>query len=180
MRLFWHGGYEGTSLSDLTEAMGINRRSLYAAFGNKENLFRLAVDRYLQGPGAFIAEALTEPTARGVAERLLHGAADAYTMPGRPHGCLLVQGALACGSDAEPVCRDLAARRAAGVVALRTRLERAQASGDLSPDADPDALARYLTAVGQGISVQATGGAGRADLHRLADQALAIWPGGRH
>ncbi|MDP4510091.1 TetR/AcrR family transcriptional regulator [Nonomuraea turcica] len=178
MRLFWRDGYEGTSLSDLTEAMGINRRSLYAAFGNKESLFLKAVDRYLQGPGAFVAAALAEPTARSVAERMLYGAADAYTMPGHPRGCLLVQGALACGAGAEPLRRDLAARRASGVAALRVRFERALMEGDLPAGIDPGTLAHYLTAVGQGISVQAAGGVSRVDLHRLADQALAVWPEG--
>lgn len=174
MRLFWRHGYEGTSLTELTEAMGINRRSLYAAFGNKETLFRLAVDRYLAGPGAFLTQALTAPTAHGVAERLLHGAADAYTEPGHPRGCLLVQGVLVGGMDAEPVRADLAARRASGVAALRDRFARAVDGGDLPAGTDCDGLARYLTAVSQGISVQACGGASREDLHRLADQALDL------
>lgn len=177
MRLFWAEGYEGASLAELTEAMGIHRRSMYAAYGNKEELFRKAVDRYLAGPGAFVAQALEQPTARQVAETMLHGCADAYTMPGCPRGCLLVQSALACGPEGEPARRDLAARRESGVGALRARFERAQAERDLSPEADADALARYLTAVGQGISVQASSGATREDLHRIADQALGAWPG---
>jgi AcrR family transcriptional regulator len=178
MLLFWRNGYEGASLSDLTETMGINRRSLYAFFGNKETLFRRAVDRYLAGPGAFIAEALTASTAREVAARLLHGAADAYTMPGCPHGCLLVQGVLVAGVEAEPARRELAARRADGVAALRQRFVRAVSDGDLPPGADPAGLADYVNAVGQGISVQAVGGASREELHRVADQALRLLPGG--
>ncbi|MBX9396340.1 TetR/AcrR family transcriptional regulator [Streptomyces sp. TRM72054] len=177
MRLFWAEGYEGASLNELTEAMGINRRSIYAAYGNKEELFRKAVDRYLAGPGAFVAKALDQPTARQVAEAMLHGCADAYTTPGCPRGCLLVQSALACGPEGEPARAGLAARRESGVGALRERFERAQREGDLPEPVDADALARYLTAVGQGISVQAAGGAGREDLHRVADQALAAWPG---
>jgi AcrR family transcriptional regulator len=176
MRLFWAEGYEGASLAALTEAMGINRRSIYAAYGNKQELFRKAVDRYVQGPGAFVAPALQLPTARQVAEAVLHGTVDANTTAGRPRGCLLVQSALACGPESEPVRRDLAERREAGVDALRARFTRAQAEGDLPPEVDADSLARYLTVVAHGISVQAAGGASREDLHRAADQALSTWP----
>src|ERR1700754_2177869 len=93
LRVFWEKGYEGASLSDLTEAMGINRPSLYAAFGNKESLFRKALDRYRDGPSSYITEALNQPTAREVAERLLKGAVDVLTDPHHPTGCLIVQGA---------------------------------------------------------------------------------------
>jgi AcrR family transcriptional regulator len=176
MRLFWAEGYEGVSLAALTEAMGINRRSIYAAFGNKEELFRKAVDRYLQGPAAWVAPALQLPTARQVAEAILHGTVDANTTPGHPRGCLLVQSALACGPESEPVRHDLAERREAAVDALRARFARAQAEGDLPPEVDADTLARYLTVVAHGISVQAAGGTSRTDLHRAADQALSMWP----
>jgi AcrR family transcriptional regulator len=176
MRLFWAEGYEGASLAALTEAMGINRRSIYAAYGNKEELFRKAVDRYIEGPGAFVAPALELPTARQVAEALLHGTVEANTTPGRPRGCLLVQSALACGPESEPVRRDLADRREAAVETLRARFARAQADGDLPPAVDADSLARYLTVVAHGISVQAAGGASCEDLHRAADQALSMWP----
>ncbi|RSM60236.1 TetR family transcriptional regulator [Actinoplanes sp. ATCC 53533] len=176
MRLFWAEGYEGASLAALTEAMGINRRSIYAAYGNKEELFRKAVDRYIEGPGAFVAPALELPTSRQVAEALLHGTVDANTTPGRPRGCLLVQSALACGPESEPVRLDLADRREAAVETLRARFARAQADGDLPPAVDADSLARYLTVVAHGISVQAAGGASREDLHRAADQALSMWP----
>src|SRR6516164_7920615 len=97
LRVFWRKGYEGTTLPDLTKAMGINRPSLYAAFGSKEELFRQTLDRYAAGPAAYVRAALTEPTARAVAERLLAGAIDVVTNRRNPRGCLLVQGALACG-----------------------------------------------------------------------------------
>src|SRR5262245_28573236 len=95
--VFWRKGYEGASLSDLTEAMGINRPSLYAAFGNKEELFRKALDRYADGPAAFNRQALESKTARGVVECLLRGTAESVTDPCHPAGCLAVQGALSCG-----------------------------------------------------------------------------------
>src|SRR3989454_12434189 len=103
LQVFWHKGYEGTTLSDLTQAMGINRPSLYAAFGNKETLFRKALDRYADGPAAYVRQALEEPSARAVVEALLRGAVDMLSCPRNPHGCLMVQGALSCGRTANPI-----------------------------------------------------------------------------
>ena len=143
LQVFWRKGYEGTSLSDLTAAMGINRPSLYAAFGDKEALFRKALDRYQEGPAGYVREALREPTARGVVERLfrdtasgLNGGAD------NPRGCLFVRGALACGSGAERVRQELVSRRAAGETALRRRFQRAKSEGDLPAQVDAAGLAR--------------------------------------
>jgi AcrR family transcriptional regulator len=177
LKVFWRKGYEGASLPELTRAMGINRPSLYAAFGSKEGLFRRALDRYAEGPAAFVQEALHEPNARAVAERLLAGAVGLVSDPRNPRGCLMVQGALACGEAAESVRRELAARRAAAEAALRGRLERARAEGDLPAGADPADLARYLFTVVRGISVQAAGGATGGELRRVAAMALRAWPG---
>src|SRR5437660_10340480 len=164
LKVFWRKGYEGASLPDLTRAMGINRPSLYAAFGNKEALFRKALDRYHDGPAAYVREALEEPTARAVAERLLGGTIDVLTDPRNPRGCLMVQGALACGEAAESGRRELAARRLAGEAAIRERFERAISDGDLAVDSHPADLARYVVAVLHGMAVQAAGGASRAEL----------------
>ena len=176
LQVFWRKGYEGASLPDLTQAMGINRPSLYAAFGSKEGLFRRALDRYAEGPAAYVGEALTEPTARAVAERLLGRAVDLMTDRRNPRGCLMVHGALACGEAAESVRRELAARRAAGEAAVRKRFERAVRDGDLPADANAADLARYLTTILHGMSVQAAGGASRATLRRVAAMALRSWP----
>src|SRR5206468_3156330 len=67
LRIFWKHGYEGASLPELTRAMGINRPSMYAAFGNKEALFRKAVERYMQMAGGWIQEALEQPTGADAA-----------------------------------------------------------------------------------------------------------------
>lgn len=176
LEVFWRKGYEGTSLADLTKAMGINRPSLYAAFGNKESLFRRVLDRYVEGPAGYVAQALAEPTARAVAERLLHGAIDLTSNPSSPRGCLLVQGALACGDEAEPARREMAARRAASELAVRRRFERARAEGDLPASANTADLARYLITVVRGIAVQAAGGASRRELQRVVELALRAWP----
>ncbi len=176
MQVFWRQGYEGASLSDLTKAMGINRPSLYAAFGDKEALFRKALDRYDNGPAAYIRQALQEPTARAVAERLLLGAADLQTDPRHP-GCLMVQGALACGDAADPVRRELIARRKNGEAAIRRRLQRAKAEGDLPGDADPAGLALYIATIVRGMAVEAAGGATRRELRRVVQTAMRAWPG---
>jgi AcrR family transcriptional regulator len=176
MEVFWRKGYEGASLADLTRAMGINRPSLYAAFGDKASLFRRVMDRYAAGPACFVQEALAAPTARAVAERLLHGGIDAVSRPGRPRGCLAVQGALVCGDGARGVQKELAARRAATEGALRRRFGQAAAEGDLPQAADPADLAKYLTTLMHGLAVQAASGARREALRRVADLALRLWP----
>jgi len=176
MKVFWCKGYEGASLSDLTKAMGINRPSLYAAFGDKESLFRKVLDRYDKGPAAYVQEALNQPTARAAVERLMEGAAELGTASCNPRGCLFVQGALACGDGAEAIRNDLILRRDAGEKAVRLRLKRAQAEGDLAPDANPSDLARYVVTVVQGIAVQAASGAAREELRRVIRTALRAWP----
>ncbi|MGH9547662.1 MAG: TetR/AcrR family transcriptional regulator [Terriglobales bacterium] len=176
LQLFWRKGYEGTSLSDLTQAMGINRPSLYAAFGDKEALFRRALDRYADGPAAYVREALDQPTARAVVEGLLRGAANLMTDSRHPAGCLNVQGALACNEVAEPIRRELISRRAAGEAALRRRLQRAKAEDDLPRGSNPSDLARYIATVVHGMAVQAAGGASRSELRRVIETALRAWP----
>jgi AcrR family transcriptional regulator len=177
LELFWEHGFDGVSISALTDATGINRRSLYAAFGSKEELFGKAVQRYLDGPGGLVAKALHQPTACAVARTLLHGAADAYTDPGRPRGCLLVHGALAAGEDADAIRVDLAQQRDADVVALARRFDEAQAAGELR-GVNTLVLSRWINAVCQGLSVQARSGATREELHEVAHRALAGWPTG--
>jgi AcrR family transcriptional regulator len=176
LQVFWRKGYEGTALSDLTAAMGINRPSIYATFGNKEALFRKALDMYSERMTNYTAEALKEPTARAVAERLMVGTADLLSCPGNPKGCLMVQGALACGEEADPIRKELISRRATGEAGLRERFERAKLEGDLPAGADPGDLARYVMAVMHGMSVQAAGGASRAALQGVIDLSLRAWP----
>lgn len=177
LRVFWRKGYEGTSLSDLTRAMRINRPSLYAAFGDKESLFRKALDRYMVRETRYWQKAIDAPTVREFVEKLLRGAAEAMSRAGSPRGCLLVQGALTCSAEAESVRRELSARRQAGEAAIRGRLKLAKKEGDLPAGADPGTLARYLTTVMQGMAVQAAGGANRTELRRVADTALKSWFG---
>ena len=176
MEVFWAKGYDGASLADLTAAMGIAAPSLYAAFGSKEALFREAVALYGETEGTEIWTALPEaPSAREAIERFLRGSAISFTRPDRPAGCLVVLSALLANDGNARVCRELRESRAGNVAALRERLERAVAEGDLPTKLDCEAMATFYATVQQGMSIQARDGASRATLlvgRRLRDGRL--------
>lgn len=176
LQVFWQKGYEGTSLEDLTKAMNINRSSLYSTFGSKEQLFYKVLDLYYEGPPRLTSEAFNEPSARAVVEKLLNVTADSVTNPSTPHGCLTVRGALACGEEAEPIRQELVSRRKAAEIALRQRLEQARSAGDIPSNSNPAALARYIMAIAQGMSIQAAGGANREELQDVIDSTMEAWP----
>jgi AcrR family transcriptional regulator len=176
LRVFWQRGYEGAALSDLTEAMGINRPSLYAAFGNKESLFRKALEYYTDRQAVHVRDALDQPTARAAAERMLLGAVEVSTRPDCPAGCLSLQGGLAMSADAMAIRDRLADWRRTGEAGLRDRFERAKAEGDLPVGVDAADLAKFVVLVAQGISVQAADGVERGQLHRMVGIALTAWP----
>jgi AcrR family transcriptional regulator len=177
LRVFWSKGYEGASMADLTDAMGITKPSLYAAFGNKEALFNKALDLYEREKTDYMRAALDAPTARGVAERLMRGALDMYSCPDNPNGCLGVINSVACGAEAECIREAVVARSATAKRAMLDRFARAQEEGDFPPDTDPEGLAAFLTAVNQGMAVQAGAGATRVELERLVETSLKLWPG---
>lgn len=176
LAVFWEHGFEGASLSDLTDAMRINRPSLYAAFGNKDELFRRVLDRYVEGPGGYASRALELPRARDVLEALIYGAVDLTAGPDSPRGCLNVRCAQACGPDGEVARREAQARRKLAQAQLTRRLRRAATEGDLSADVDPADLARYVHTICDGIAVQAAGGTSRAALRRIAARAMGGLP----
>lgn len=167
LEAFWQQGYDQTSISDLTEAMGINPPSLYAAFGDKQRLFDEVVERYQSDPTSFISVALAEPTARRAIGRLLHDAADQYTRPDQPRGCMVLS---------EP---KLADHRAESLRSLTARIQRGVDEGDLPATTDSAALGRYLASVLTGMSAAARDGASAAELHTTADLALAALPTSR-
>jgi AcrR family transcriptional regulator len=178
MTVFWRHGYEGASLCDLTAAMGINSPSLYACFGSKEGLFRAVLERYDERRKSFMESVLAAPTAAKAAETYLHGVADfAIDTSGQnPPGCLLLQSGLSCGDSDIP--DEMARHRAEKESALCARFEQARKQDDLPKSANPEALARYLMTVSNGICVQAASGASADELHEVATMALMAWPSG--
>ena len=177
IEVFWRQGYEGTTLDDLTRAMGINRPSLYAAFGSKEETFKRAVARYAKVDMAYVDEALDQPTARGVAEHYVRSNVLAITDPTKPPGCLSIQGGLSAPTTDQRIVDFLSSSRAAGEARFAERFARAIDEGDLSRDEDPVDLAKYLNTVTSGLAVQAAGGAARPALARAAERALGAFPG---
>ncbi len=178
LEVFWAKGYEGASLPDLTEAMGINKPSLYAAFGNKEQLFLKAIELYENRPCAFFQPALLQPTAHQVAKHLLFGAAAANADPNLPNGCVVVQGALSCSDNASNVKQALIEKRRQGELQMQQRLEQAKAAGDLPADADCAALASYLAVQLHGMAILAANGATPERLQQVAALALQVFPAG--
>jgi len=176
LRVFWSRGYEGASLAELTQAMGINKPSLYAAFGDKAELFRKVVDRYVQRQAAVWESLLAEKSARTAVEKMLQVAADSLTGPINPRGCLLVRAALSCTKESDCIKKELAAKRADGDLLLRTRLQRAQTDGEIPSHVDVSALSRFYNAVLRGMSVEASAGASRPDLQNIIDLAMKAWP----
>lgn len=177
MDLFWRHGFEGTSVAMLTEAMGVTAPTLYAAFGSKNALYRKALGHYLfvarEEHGRVLRDA---PSARGAVEAYLRYAADHYSEPGSPPGCMVGNAALQCGQDA--------ATARAVVMDLRTslfrmfvaRVEQGRLDGELAPDTDTRALARFYGAVIQGMSAQAASGATAAMLNDVVEMAMRAWP----
>ncbi len=170
--VFWQHGYEGASLSALTSAMGINRPSLYATFGSKEQLFQRAFARYHETQVTAARAALDKPSAYAAIEAFLRASADGLTAADHPAGCLSIQGGLACSPENAGISEILAAGRAATEAALAERLTRAVDEGDLSGDTDVRALARFVMALSEGHAVHAAAGASREDLQASVDVAL--------
>ncbi|NEC31008.1 TetR/AcrR family transcriptional regulator [Streptomyces sp. SID9913] len=175
--LFWRHGYEGTSVADLTAAMGISPPSLYAAFGDKRTLFDEVVERYGDSFGAFLYQALDrESDPRAGFARMLDEAAVSYTAPDRPAGCLIISAAVNCSPRTSDVEQDLRARRVANVRSFEERLLWARDRGALAEGTDVRALAVYFAAVIQGMSQQARDGATTEELRRTAAYAMSAWP----
>jgi AcrR family transcriptional regulator len=179
LRVFWRKGYEGASYTDLTDAAGIERPALYAAFGNKEALFRRALARYYEHYLHYIPAAFQLPTAREVTAHILYNAVDLNTRYPDHTGCLGINGVLAGSDEADSVRQALIDARAAGEAQLRERFERAKAEGDLPETAKPAALAAFVMAILHGMAVQAKAGFSRDMLEAVVEQALATWPTGR-
>jgi len=176
LQIFWERGYEGASMAELSETLGINKPSLYAAFGNKEELFKKTLTKYASGPVAFVREVVNEPTARKVAENFLIKTAEFLSDSQHPRGCMIVQ-AMLSNSDKSVIVRDLLIKfRYTYEYLLAERFEKAKIDNDLPFDANPKYLAKYLATLHQGMSIQATSGATKEELLEVTNLALKSWP----
>ncbi len=176
MLLFWRHGYEATSLSDLTAAMGVTAPSIYAAFGDKKRLFLEAVGRYLSGPVTSDSIIEGAATAEEAAWGLLRTAALDFTGRDSPPGCLLASSAISCSAAAADVQGELAAIRRGIEARLSGKIVQAVKAGEMAADTDADALAGHVVAVIQGMSTLARDGAPREKLLRVATTAMLAWP----
>ncbi|MGI8308143.1 TetR/AcrR family transcriptional regulator [Saccharopolyspora hattusasensis] len=178
MELFWERGYEATSLSDLTGAMGISSPSLYAAFGSKEDLFREAVALYNSADEAVGERPLQrQPTARRAIEAMLRDNADAYVDPNTPRGCMVVLAATNCTPENRRIRDYLAECRRDDFRAVQARLDRGITDGDVPPGADLETIASFYLTVLQGLSIQARDGSSRETMHAVIDCAMLAWDG---
>lgn len=174
--VFWQRGYQGTSITALTDAMGIGSPSLYAAFGSKADLFREAVDLYLSDDGAEPARLLEAgETARSSVEAFLRANADLFTREGEPSGCMLTRAVSTCPDDDEDVQACLARSVDQRRRDIEARLERGRAAGEALPRASIREVAEYVDTIVQGMAVRAIEGADRAALHRTVDLAMRTW-----
>ena len=172
MRVFWEKGYEGATLSDLTAAMGINRSSMWAAFGNKEELFKKAFERYVTTYQGFMSEALEKPTVREMIQTALRSTVDFLSTPGNPKGCLSLNAALAAGDEAEPIRQWMIQGRKHGQSVVKKRFKQAKKTGEFGADVDAAALARYVGTLLQGLCIQGASGATKAEMSKVVDTAL--------
>jgi len=178
--LFWQHGYEGTSIAMLTEAMGVTAPTLYAAFGSKEALYCDALGRYQQREAQAIAQELGEAGTLGrMVEGFLRASAARFTAGDGPKGCMVAVGSLQHGPDGQAAADATAQARAIALERFVAAVDGAKAGGELPPDTDSAALARFYTAVAQGMSAQAADGADVQALNAVIDLALKAWPAPR-
>jgi AcrR family transcriptional regulator len=172
MLLFWERGYEGTSMADLTKAMGLNASSIYAAFGDKQALFSHAVKRYMAIRAQYAAKALEEPTLKGVIRALFDNTVEFLATPGHPPTCMTLVGAVGCGLDAAQARDLLTEIRKQNQAAIRKRLLKARKNGELPKSTNLDDYSRYISSILAGLSIQAANGSAKEELQRTAQMAL--------
>lgn len=176
MLVFWRYGFDATSYTDLTEATGMSKPTLYTTFGDKVSLFREAVVAYSELNAKVFGEALDRPTAREAVEACLRLSRGVDPRPGEPMVCFLVQGALTGSADTQELRNELTPLRGLYTEKLRIRLERARQEGELPQTADATIMAEYFVSLATGLSVQAAGGSTPAHLKQVISLAMAHWP----
>jgi AcrR family transcriptional regulator len=178
MKVFMQKGYEATSLTDITTALGINRPSIYAAFGNKEELFAQALGKYIQGPIAYLNDVLSEKTSRDVVRVLLMKSVELIvSCAEQPRGCLAVQSSISSELAAAGIQQNIVNGLRQIEVNIKNRFDRAIDEGDLPNDINSLLLAKYVTTLHKGLSIQASNGANEEELLGIVEIALKSWPG---
>jgi AcrR family transcriptional regulator len=172
MLLFWERGFEGTSMADLTHVMGLSPSSIYAAFGDKQDLFALAAKRYLEYRAQYAGRALVQPTLEGVIRALFENTVEFLTTPGHPPACMSLVGATGCSVDATPAKQLMTEIRKQNQAAIKSRLVKARKSGELPKEINMDDYTRYLSTILAGLSIQAANGSTKAELKRTAEMGL--------
>ncbi len=173
MRQFWLKGYEGTTLADLTRAIGIEKPSLYWAFSSKEELFRRALERYEQQHLQFVQRALARPSIKDAIRQFLRGFIKVIANPELPRGCLSLNAVIACAPENEAIRQELVVWRAGYEKLLQQRFAKAIEQGELSPDIAPLARAGFMISICAGLALQAKSGASRVALFDISEVALA-------
>jgi AcrR family transcriptional regulator len=172
MLLFWERGFEGTAMADLTQAMGLNPSSIYAAFGDKHALFSLAVKRYVERRAQYATRALEEPTLEKVVRALFDNTVAFLTAPGHPPTCMTLAGAVGCSVEATPARDIMTEIRRQNEVAMKERFLQARKSGEFPKDVNVGDYTRYLSSIIAGLSIQAANGSTKAELKRTSQMAL--------
>jgi AcrR family transcriptional regulator len=172
MLLFWERGFEGTSMADLTHVMGLSPSSIYAAFGDKHDLFALAAKRYLEYRAQYAGRALAQPTLEGAVRALFENTVEFLTTAGHPPTCMSLVGATGCSVDATPAKQLMTEIRKQNQAAIKSRLVKARKSGELPKEINMDDYTRYLSTILAGLSIQAANGSTKAELKRTAQMGL--------
>lgn len=178
LKLFMEKGYEATSVTDITKALGINRPSVYAAFGNKEQLFSQVLARYNLGPAAYLKQALSEKTSRLVVRKMLMQSVELLTSaPEMQRGCLAIQSSISSELASVGIQQKIVEALHESELNIQNRFNTAITECDLPIDADAWLLTKYVTTIHKGLSIQAANGACKEELAGVVDIVLKSWPG---
>jgi AcrR family transcriptional regulator len=172
MRLFWERGYEGTSMADLSKAMGIHPSSIYAAFGDKQALFALAAQRYIDEPAQYMVRALAQPTFKSFILAAFDNTVEFLGSKEHPSSCFTLTGAISCGPETKPAKVLMREMRLQNESAIKARLLKARKAGEFPKEENVDDYTRYLSSLLSGLAVQAANGSTRAELKRTAEIGL--------
>lgn len=177
MKLFWQQGYQGTSLDDLSKTMGVTKPSLYAAFGDKEQLFLKAFDRYSQLYGGRVQQAVAAQTnIYQAVKAYLDTIADILSDIDNPAGCLWVNSTSECHHFGETIKRKIVEHQARCEAVLYNRLRQAQIAGQIPIEEDVQALARFFGSVGNAMAVIAKVHPDPLKIRQMVEIAMRAFP----